>query len=195
MTILHQKRASRPTAGLRGRQLASTLAVLVAIVALALAGCLGKATPLPLTPIPFATPQPPQTPTPAGQRTPAAELQGATPTRPLPTVAMRVFPAGQPTVVPILYKMFDFGTDFQNTRPEMGPIGSIHWSLWRNINPERGVYNWKPIDDKLASEANLKVTLANGTEIPKPVVLQIMSYISSAPGWDADFYDGTPHWI
>ena len=195
MTMLHQERASCPTAGLRGRQLASTLVVLVAVVAMALAGCLGKATPPPSTPIPFATPQPPQTPTPGVQQTLAAELPEATPTLPLPTVAMQVFPAGQPTVVPILYKMFDFGTDFQNTRPEMGPIGSIHWSLWRNINPGPGQYNWKPIDDKLASEANLKVTLADGTEIPKPVVLQIMAYISSAPGWDADFYDGTPHWI
>jgi len=165
----------------------------VVIVALAIVGCQSKATP---TPQPIVAPTATASPSPTvEEQQQAAEEATATPTEVPATVAAQVFPDGVKTPVPIIYQMYDFGTDFQNEKPELGPVGSIHWSLWRNINPESGVYNWKPIDDKLASEANLKVTLADGSEIPKPVVLQIMAYISSAPGWSADFYDGTPRWV
>jgi hypothetical protein len=163
---------------------------------LTLSGCAQEATPVLPTPIVLDTPAPTSPPpTAVPSATPTAQPQLSTPTAAGPTLAAQVAQPGVPTPVPIMYQMFDFGTDFQHERPELGPVGSIHWSLWRNINPGPGQYNWKPIDDKLASESQLKVTLADGTEIPKPVVLQIMAYISSAPGWNADFYDGTPQWV
>ena len=114
---------------------------------------------------------------------------------PVPPVEVEAIGPGQPGVVPILYKMFDYGSDFQKTNPEYGPVGSIHWVLWRDINPDRDAFNWPAIDDKLALEAPLKVTLPDGRQVPKPVVIQIMVYISSAPGWNATFYDGTPQWV
>jgi len=112
-----------------------------------------------------------------------------------PTVSAGVFPPGRPTVVPILYKMFDWGTDYQNLHPEWGPIGSIQFVKWEQINPEYGVYNWQPIDNYLAQEASLKVTMPDGTEIPKPVVIQFFAHISSKPGWKAVYYDATPGWV
>jgi len=112
-----------------------------------------------------------------------------------PTLEAEYFPAGIPTPVPILYKMFDWGTDYQHLKPEWGPVGSIQFFMWEDVNPAPDVYDWSVIDEKLALEAPLKVTLPDGREIPKPVVIQVFPFISSAPGWDAVYYDGTPQWV
>jgi hypothetical protein len=103
---------------------------------------------------------------------------------------------GDPDVVPILYRFFDWANDWQNLRPEYGPVGSIHFHMWDEVNPAPGVYDWDVIDYWLAEESSLKVTLPDGTEIPKPVVIQVFPYISSACGWEnVFFYDGTPEWV
>ena len=142
---------------------------------------------------PTPSPTPSASPTPeAPTQTPSGVLPGETPTS---AVGPEVFPSGYPTVVPILYKMFDTGSDYQHTKPEWGPVGSIQFYLWEKINPEPDVYNWVPIDQGLAAEASLKVTLPDGREIPKPVVIQIFPYLSSAVGWNAVFYDATPNWV
>ena len=105
-------------------------------------------------------------------------------------------PEGDPEPVPILYRFFDFGNDWQQIAPEWGPVGSIQWTTWEEINPEEGVYNWSIIDAGLASERGLSVTLPDGQVIPKPVVIQIFPYISSAYDWhDVYFYDATPEWV
>ena len=65
---------------------------------------------------------------------------------PEPTVEIAVVPGGLTTPVPIIYKMFDYGTDYQSLSPEMGPIGSIMWFDWQRINPARGEYNWSAND-------------------------------------------------
>jgi hypothetical protein len=97
--------------------------------------------------------------------------------------------------VPIFYKLFDWGTDFQRLHPEYGPVGSVQFVRWADINPAPGVYRWEEIDSKLALEAPLKVTLPDGREIPKPVVIQVFPFISSYPGWRATYYDATPGWV
>ncbi|MBM3188971.1 MAG: hypothetical protein FJZ90_09655, partial [Chloroflexi bacterium] len=105
-------------------------------------------------------------------------------------------PAGQPQVVPILYRFFDFGNDWQTLAPQWGPVGSVHWCLWEEINPAEGVYDWRVVDQRLAQEAGLKVTLPDGTVIPKPVVIQVHTHLSGARDWpDVYFYDGTPEWV
>jgi len=105
-------------------------------------------------------------------------------------------PKAIPTVAPILYRMFDWGTDFQQQHPEWGPVGSIQFVTWEEINPAPGQYNWSVIDKELAKEAKLQVTLSDGTQMPKPVVIQVFAYLSSATGWSAsDFYDATPQWV
>ena len=141
------------------------------------------------------------TPTPVLPASPTAGALTQTPSGALPVEALtsaiepEVFPSGYPTVVPILYKMFDTGTDYQHLKPEWGPIGSVQFYLWEDVNPEPNVYNWTPIDQGLAAEASLKVTLPDGRQIPKPVVIQIFPYLSSAVGWKAVFYDATPNWV
>ena len=106
--------------------------------------------------------QPAPTPTGAAPTTSAASPSPAPPVTetPTPREGPAAFGPGDPTPVPILYKMFDYGSDFQKTKPEWGPVGSIHWNLWRDVNPGRGAYNWNAIDKNLALEAPLKVTLS-----------------------------------
>ncbi|NLG50056.1 MAG: DNRLRE domain-containing protein [Chloroflexi bacterium] len=112
-----------------------------------------------------------------------------------PPVSSRVM-AGDPDVVSILYRFTDFGNDWQSSNPEWGPIGSIHYCLWEDVNPSPGVYNWSVIDSQLNKERNLKVTLLDGRVIPKPVVLQVLPHISEAPNWPGVyFYDATPQWV
>jgi len=141
----------------------------------------------------------PQTPTLAPTPVSTAEQPPVLPSlTPLATaeVSPQYIPSTGPGVVPILYKMFDWGTDFQKEHPEWGPVGSVQFVLWETINPGPDQYNWEAIDRQLAKEAPLRVTLPDGREIPKPVVIQVMAHISSYPGWDAaEYYDGTPQWV
>jgi len=103
---------------------------------------------------------------------------------------------GSPDVVPIIYQFFDWGTDFQAEHPEYGPVGSIQFAMWEDVNPGPGEYNWNAVEKNLSKERGLKVTLPDGQVIPKPVVLQIMTHLSSHPNWTGvDFYDGTPRWV
>ncbi|MBC7237939.1 MAG: hypothetical protein H5T69_19015, partial [Chloroflexi bacterium] len=105
-------------------------------------------------------------------------------------------PPGSPGVVPILYRFFDWGNDWQQLHPEYGPVGAVHFYMWEDVNPAPGVYDWSVIDRQLDRERPLRVTLPDGTVIPKPVVIQIFPYISSASNWEnAFFYDGTPEWV
>ncbi|MFH1086435.1 MAG: DNRLRE domain-containing protein, partial [Chloroflexota bacterium] len=105
-------------------------------------------------------------------------------------------PAGRPSVVPILYRFFDWGNDWQNLKPQWGPVGSIQFTMWESVNNGPGAFNWSVIDRELEKERPLKVTLLNGQVISKPVVIQVFPYISSYPGWtDVLFYDGTPGWV
>ena len=163
----------------------AALALALCLAPMLMAGCAQLLRPTP-------SPLPPSPTTEAATETPPAMPPTEAPTS---AIEAQVFPPGYPTVVPIIYKMFDTGTDYQHLKPEWGPIGSVQFYLWEDINPAPGVYNWAPIDRGLAAEAALKVTLPDGREIPKPVVLQIFPYISSAAGWQAVFYDATPRWV
>jgi len=101
----------------------------------------------------------------------------------------------EPTPVPALYKMFDYGTDYQSLHPEWGAVGSYQWVLWRDVNPARGTYDWSLVDANLAKEEGLRVTLPDGSEVPKPVLFMALASLSGAPSWAATFYDGTPEWV
>ena len=101
-----------------------------------------------------------------------------------------------PSVVPILYQFVDWGTDFQAEHPEYGPVGAIEFAMWKDVNPGPGEYNWTAIDKYLDAQRDMRVTLPDGREIVKPVVIQVMTHLSSYPGWEGvDFYDGTPPWV
>ena len=56
--------------------------------------------------------------------------------------------------------------------PEWGPVGSIHYYLWKDVNPSPEVYNWNIIEAQLNKERTT-VTLLNG-QVVLPVVLQVM---------------------
>lgn len=114
-----------------------------------------------------------------------------------PAVGRRIL-AQQDPVVPIIYRFFDWGTDWQNLRPEYGPIGSLQFVFWDVMNPAPGVYDWSRIDRDLDKERPLRVTMPDGRVIPKPVMYQIHLYTSSRSemGWtDITFFDNTPEWV
>ena len=183
MTSKSKNRKPWAWSAMRHRLLASSALIGLALLVL-VTGCAELLRPpAPPTPVPSPTVG---TPTPAPSPVPPTVE---------PTVGVRFFPLGRPSVVPILYRMFDFGTDFQRLNPEWGPVGSIQFFVWEDINPGPDEYNWSVIDRKLALEAPLKVTLPDGREIPKPVVIQIFPYISGRPGWEAGYYDATPRWV
>ncbi len=119
------------------------------------------------------------------------------PSPPAPNVGRRVL-AQQDPVVPIIYRFFDWGTDWQNLRPEYGPIGSLQFVFWDVMNPAPGVYDWSRVDRELDKERPLRVTMPDGRVIPKPVMYQIHLYTSSRSemGWtDITFFDNTPVWV
>lgn len=155
--------------------------LLFASLALALAGCDSPAPmPIPMNmPVataasaPSATPPPTRTPTPA----------------PTPTVR-------QPA--PVIYRFEDApGTDHQTLHPEYGPIGVLKYVTWEDINPAPGRFDWAPLDNLLAREANLKVTLRDGRVIPKPVAIEVVLYLQRHPTRQGNyaFYDCTPEWV
>ncbi len=99
---------------------------------------------------------------------------------------------------PILYCFFDWGSDFATTHPEYGPIGSMHMINWYQINPGPGRFDWSLPDAALAREAQLTVTLRDGRVIPKPVIIQVSSYLGQnayQPCTGTYFWDGTPQWV
>jgi len=111
-----------------------------------------------------------------------------TPTR-QPTIPPVTPPSPKPyvTPLPIIYKMFDYGTDYQTTNPEYGPIGSVQWIDQRRVNPTWGVFNWEALEANLDKEAGLRVTMGDGREYPKPVLFAgILAYTSDASNGDRE---------
>jgi len=104
-------------------------------------------------------------------------------------------PIDQTGLTPCLYKMFDYGTDFQKSNPEWGAVGSVQYYMWDEMNPSEGVYNWNSLNANLALERALTVTLASGVVISKPVVIEVVIHISEHANWKATFYDATPTWV
>ena len=113
-----------------------------------------------------------------------------------PAAAGQLIPPGVTPPAPVIYKFFDLGTDYQTLHPEYGPIGSMHFVTWEQINPGPGQYNWAAIDNQLAQEASLRVTLPDGRTIPKPVTIQVDLYLAQYPKQGSYFfYDCTPQWV
>jgi len=147
--------------------------------------------------VPTEEPVPTETSTspPAPTHTPRPTI----PPVPSPTITK----TGQPTIppepqgmpLPIIYKMFDYGTDYQSEHPEYGPIGSGQWVDPERCNPAPGVYNWDALEANLSKEEGLKVTLWDGTEQPKPVAhYGLIAYLSNTyEGRDFDVLQ-PPFW-
>jgi hypothetical protein len=162
---------------------------LVLILTLPLSGCAGV---VPSTTSPTAV---------ATTRPTATFAVTATPTLPPASVPTPALPTRQPTlepitgIVPILFKLFDWGTDFQRQNPQYGPVGSVQFVLWEEVNPAPDVYDWSKLDRNLAKEAGLRVTLPDGRQLTKPVIIQVFPFVSSQPNWKATWYDATPAWV
>ena len=192
---------------MRKLHLAIVLAVL--LLALSVSGIQAKTTslvsvspPAPAEPLaPFQLLTAPRQVATAGQMPPAIPQPSTSEATPGPDAILTPVgknPSGPSGVVPIIYRFFDFGNDWQRLHPEYGPIGSIHFYMWEDVNPAPGVYDWSIIEQNMEQERRLSVTLQNGQVISKPVVLQVFPYISGStyPGWESIFfYDGTPRWV
>lgn len=96
-------------------------------------------------------------------------------------------------IVPAFYKVFDVGTDWRTERPELPPVGSVHWHTWEELHPGAGDYNWEPLRRDMAAEVGLQVVAPDGSLIPKPVIVEVVNYLS--PDGPAGFRDMTPEWV
>lgn len=130
---------------------------------------------------------------------PALLLLALTACAPVPAVPQRAITAPlMRTPPPCIYAFWDLGTDFATSHPEYGAIGSFHSVFWEEINPAPGVFDFSLPDRRLATEARLRVTLRDGTVIPKPVMLQVLvtttqNKLAACTG--SQWYDGTPQWL
>jgi len=117
-----------------------------------------------------------------------------------PAFAFPGIPAGYPTPVSIPHAQSDWAnTNFSETYPEYGPIGSdVKEISWYAVNPSPGNYNWTAVENYLNAANNQRVYLRSGKVIPKPVSVCIGVYSTGDPppnsSWDM-FKDLTPSWV
>jgi len=93
--------------------------------------------------------------------------------------------------------MFDWGEEDYQTLTGGVPVSAVHFETWDRVSPGPGQFNSAPLDEVMARYRGQTVTLLDGTVISKPVVTQLMFYISSAPDGQlgVDFSDRTPQWV
>ena len=107
-----------------------------------------------------------------------------------------MFPEGDPTVAPVLYRMMkNGGENFAVLHPGIGPVGDGIWCYWDELNPSQGGYNWSKIDDPLGKNAGQTVTLLDGTVIPKPLNLNIFYHTGEGTADDGWFADRSAQWL
>jgi hypothetical protein len=111
------------------------------------------------------------------------------PLTPVPTVA----PGGLQQLPPVLFVMLDYfngdwgnpayefswldangGRHEQYGHPELGALGGWREFHWNDLNPGRGVYNWTEPDNYIRDAQAMRVTLPDGTVIPKPVGIAVV---------------------
>ena len=108
------------------------------------------------------------------------------------TLCLGVSADGKAPVVPAVYKMFDYGTDYASIAPWLGPVGSDQFYTWEALNPDAGVYNWDLIESELNKERGLYVSV-DGNWVQKPVHVFIV--VSLAPSGSQTWRDLTPQWV
>jgi hypothetical protein len=117
---------------------------------------------------------------------------------PAPSVPRALLlPAGAPSMPVRLYRFLDGQfTDYGTLHPEYGPIGSVQFVTWEDVNPAPGAFNWSPVESILNREGANRVTLADGSVIVKPVIIQVENFLSTHPlSRPYYFYDATPQWV
>ncbi len=100
---------------------------------------------------------------------------------PSPTPEEPVAPQAYPTVVPILYARDDAAvTDYGRLYPEYGPVGlwlRVRWKdVHKNWSTQPNAFDWSFIDRALERAGSQRVTLPDGTVIPRPVILAVSIY-------------------
>ena len=111
-----------------------------------------------------------------------------------PTAGGRIASLEEREVPPALGVMFDWGdTDYQALTGV--PTMAVMFVTWEQVSPGPGQYNWGTLDRFLDRYRSQTVTLMDGRVIPKPVIVQLHFYLSSAPNWAYGFYDATPQWV
>lgn len=92
--------------------------------------------------------------------------------------------------------LFDWGREDYQALTGV-PVSAVHFETWDRVSPGPGQFNAAALDAVMARYRGQTVTLLDGTVISKPVVTQLMAYISGAPDQPAgvDFSDRTPRWV
>lgn len=116
-----------------------------------------------------------------------------------PLDVLASFPAGQPTVPPVTFSLWDYNNvDFGRDYPQYGPMGGIFNTTWNRINPGRGAFNWEKMDNDLNKASAMRTApFPDGTTIPKPVIINIDFWGAGEgiSGWPYYHIDYTPAWV
>jgi hypothetical protein len=144
---------------------------------------------------PPVDPDPPDPEDPPDDPDPPVEPADDPPVDPAPDPGPDAYAVDVPAVI---HGFFDWGTDYNTTHPEYGPIGANHMILWRSVNPGPGQFNWTAVEAALAAEAALDVDLWDGSTVAKPTVARLTFYLWNVAGEmvaNTNGWDGTPQWV
>lgn len=87
-----------------------------------------------------------------------------------------------------------YGHNVVTGRPEWGALGGWTYFKWKELNPQRGYYNWQKTDDYIRQAKAMRVTLSDGRVISKPVGIAIHTWdLNESPTKYGEDY--TPSWV
>jgi len=94
---------------------------------------------------------------------------------------------------PTLGLMFDWGEEDYAAKYD-APLSAVTFARWDAFHTGPDTFDLKPFDRYVHIFEGQTVTLYDGRVIPKPIVLELAFYLSSAP--DSSYpYDLTPQWV
>ncbi|MGB9593687.1 MAG: hypothetical protein ACPL7R_06090, partial [Anaerolineae bacterium] len=91
-------------------------------------------------------------------------------------------PRNVPKPPPIVYWMYDWRNVNPNDMPEYGPFGSMHFVTWDSIDGD-----FSSLRAYLDKASQMKITLPDGQQISKPVILHVYFYGAQLDGTVIDF--------
>jgi len=126
------------------------------------------------------------------------------------SAAVRTTPANLP---PVIFVMLDWmNGDWSNPdyylryvnrwggweevrgHPEWGALGGWKAFLWKDLNPQKGVYDWTLIDEYILDAQEMQVTLPDGSVIAKPVGIAVQTWTSDETETQIGI-NHTPSWV
>ncbi len=149
--------------------------------------------------VPTPTPTPgPTTPPTATRPVPVITRPAVTPSpvQPTPTGAVGVLPSPAVPGLNAIVRRDDYFQQLPNG-PGLPALNSHLDIYWDDINPQRGVYDWTPIEQALSRIQNQTITLADGSTVPRLIWLTLPVFWTQGDGQapTGDCRNNAPGWL